>query len=56
MLFIYTVENLLGRWIVSGQDPPEDCIDPLGVLMEAQASECVLKKMSDCQWVEFLHS
>jgi len=48
--------SLLGWRVVSGQDPPENCIDPLGIFMDAQTSESVLKEMGNSEWSEmFLH-
>ena len=48
--------SLLGWRVVSRQDPPEDCIDPLGIFMDAQTSESVLKEMGNSQWSEmFFH-
>ena len=37
----------LGWWIVSRQDPPKDCINPLRVFVNTQASQSVLKEMSN---------
>lgn len=40
------IESLLGWRIVSRQDPPKHSINPLRVVMNAEASQSVLKKMS----------
>lgn len=41
-LFLY----ILGRWEFSWQNPPKNSIDPLRILMNAEASEIMLKKTS----------
>jgi hypothetical protein len=47
MLTHIYIFSSLGWGVISGQDPPEDCINPLRIFMNAQTSQGVLKEMSN---------
>jgi hypothetical protein len=44
----------LGGRVVSGEDPPEDSVDPRGVVLGAEAAQRVLQQVSHGQRVKLL--
>jgi hypothetical protein len=44
----------LGGRVVSGEDPPEDGVDPRGVVQGAEAAQGVLQQVSHGQRVKLL--